>query len=118
MTAYAKMLLSQRGAQRAQLKQAGGEKRADRRSSAELRKALAPLRGEVSTCEARIEKLETMREEIERRLADPALYGGAPEKLEALTKKRAEILDGIARAEQLWESAVARLDAETERLGG
>jgi ATP-binding cassette subfamily F protein 3 len=78
------------------------------------RAALAPLRAEVRACEARVEKIGRMLAEIDLRLADPALYDGPPERIEALQKKRAEIVQAQKRAEDLWLEASARLEeAET-----
>src|SRR5690625_1976292 len=80
---------------------------ADRR---ETRAALAELRAEVRNCEARIEKIAEMLAEIDRRLSDPALYEGASDRVEALQRKRAEIIAAEARAEELWLEASARLE--------
>ena len=76
----------------------------------EERAALAPLRAEVRTCEARLEKIGAMLAEIDLRLADPALYEGPSERIEALQKKRAEIVAAQERAEALWIAASARLE--------
>ncbi len=51
---------------------------------------LAPLRGEVRTCEVRVEKIAAMLAEIDLRLADPALHDGPPGRIEVLLRKRAE----------------------------
>jgi ATP-binding cassette subfamily F protein 3 len=74
------------------------------------RATLAPLRAEVRACEARIDKIARMLAELDLRLADPALYEGQPERIEALQKKRAEIVEAQARAEDLWLAASARLE--------
>jgi len=87
--------------------------RAPQRSAAdrrETRAALAELRAEVRNCEARIEKIAEMLAEIDRRLSDPALYEGASDRVEALQRKRAEIIAAEARAEELWLEASARLE--------
>ena len=76
----------------------------------EERAALAPLRAEVRSCEARVEKIARMLAEIDHRLADPALYDGPPGRIEALQKKRAEIARAQKRAEDLWLAASARLE--------
>ncbi|HET7408820.1 MAG TPA: ABC-F family ATP-binding cassette domain-containing protein [Paracoccaceae bacterium] len=76
----------------------------------EGRAAVAPLRAEVRACEARIEKIARMLAEIDRRLAEPAIYDGPPGQIEALQKKRAEIVAAEARAEALWLEASARLE--------
>ena len=76
------------------------------------RSGSAPLRAEVAKCEARVTRLEEMREAIDRRLANPLLYSrGDSDEIETLQKKRAEVLDGLERAEALWLAALERLDA-------
>jgi ATP-binding cassette subfamily F protein 3 len=72
----------------------------------------APLRAEVARCEARVAKLEEMRDNIDARLANPMLYArGDTEEIEKWRRKRVEVMDGLARAEALWEAAVGRLEA-------
>jgi hypothetical protein len=51
-----------------------------------------------------------MLAEIDHRLADTALYDGPPGRIEALQKKRAEIVAAQRRAEDLWLAASARLE--------
>ena len=53
-----------------------------------------------------------MRDNIDARLANPMLYArGDTEEIEKWRKKRAEVMDGLARAEALWATALERLDA-------
>ena len=76
------------------------------------RAEVAPLRAEVTKCEARVARLEEMRAAIDQRLANPLLYArGDGEEIETLQKKRAEVQDGLARAEALWLAALERLEA-------
>jgi ATP-binding cassette subfamily F protein 3 len=78
---------------------------------------LTPLRAEVARCEARVGKLEEMRAEIDSRLANPLLYSrGDSEEIETLQKKRAEVENGLVRAEALWMAALERLEAAGERV--
>ena len=77
----------------------------------EDKKALAPLKAELRTCEERLGKIETMLQQVDFKLADPALYNGPPGRIERLQKKRAEILEAQERAEGLWMTAQERLDA-------
>jgi ATP-binding cassette subfamily F protein 3 len=75
------------------------------------RDELKALRAEVAACEARIAKIEAMREKLATKLADPAMY--EPERLgetEVWQRKYAEIMDGLNRAEALWMAAAERLD--------
>jgi ATP-binding cassette subfamily F protein 3 len=75
------------------------------------REALRRLRQEVRKCEERIEKLEEMREKLDARLADPALYSpGRHAEAEKWQKKRAELAEGMERAEALWIAAQEKLD--------
>ena len=104
---YRAALLAERGAARTTpdkpLKPKG--------SAADRRRAIAPLQAEVSKCEARITKLEEMTAEIERRLADPALYARADEaEIARLSAKRAEAATAMQRAEALWEAALEALE--------
>ncbi|MEO1329043.1 MAG: ATP-binding cassette domain-containing protein [Pseudomonadota bacterium] len=113
---YKRLLLSQRGAGGRAAEHAAAEKvatrKAQKRSAAETRKALSELRREVSAAEARVQKLEEMRALVEDRLADPDLYAGPSDRVEALMKKQAEVADGLARAEAIWTAAMERLEEE------
>ena len=72
---------------------------------------IAQLRSEVRACETRVQKLETMRDTLAKRLADPGVY--EPERLhqaEVWQKKYAEVMDALDRAEGLWMTALERLE--------
>ncbi|RXV66519.1 glycosyl transferase family 1 [Roseovarius sp. A46] len=73
------------------------------------REAILKLRQEVRACEARVEKLMEMEGKVANKLADPDIYED-PGTLATWQRKYAEIEDGIARAETLWEAALARLE--------
>ncbi|MCC1493435.1 ABC-F family ATP-binding cassette domain-containing protein [Cognatishimia sp. F0-27] len=76
------------------------------------RDKILEMRSEVRKCETRVSKLEEMREKLAKKLADPALYEDTRVgELETWNKKYAEVMDGLARAEDLWMSAQERLDA-------
>lgn len=76
------------------------------------RDARLALRTEVRKCEARIEKLEEIRTRVEEKLAEPGLYeGGRADEITKWQLKRAEVMDGLERAEALWIAAQERLDA-------
>jgi ATP-binding cassette, subfamily F, member 3 len=107
MEAYRRLLLSERGGAAPRPKpEAPKAQRPTARSS------LGPLRAEVAKCEARVAKLEEMRATIDTQLADPRLYSrGDGEEIEKWQKKRAEVEDGLARAEALWMAALERLEA-------
>jgi len=74
---------------------------------------LLKLRQEVRACESRVDKLMEMEGKVAAKLADPDVYED-PGTLATWQRKYAEIEDGIARAESLWEAALARL----EKAGG
>lgn len=108
MAAYRSFLLARRG-----VKLRDPAKKAERVQKAEKKKAnKAVLRAEVEKCEARMEKLDVMRRAIDEKLSDPNLYmqEGA-RKMNELQKKRHEIEQATARAEDLWIAAQERLDA-------
>ncbi|MEO0624539.1 MAG: ABC-F family ATP-binding cassette domain-containing protein [Pseudomonadota bacterium] len=90
---------------------APSQRRVERRSAAEIRRALAPLKAEVAACEARLEKIAEMLTKLDERLADPTLYEGPADKIEALQIKRGEIVAGQERAEALWLAAQEALEA-------
>ncbi|MEO1027415.1 MAG: ABC transporter ATP-binding protein, partial [Pseudomonadota bacterium] len=76
------------------------------------RATIAELRQDVSTAEARVEKLSDIREKLAAKLADPAMYETARvAEAEVWQKKFAEVEDGLERAEALWVKALERLEA-------
>ena len=82
------------------------------RSLKPSRATMAELRQDVSTAEARVEKLTGLREKLAAKLADPVMY--EPDRVaeaEGWQKKFAEVEDGLERAEALWLKALERLDA-------
>jgi ATP-binding cassette subfamily F protein 3 len=112
MESYRRLLLGPAASTAEKREKARAEKDAPKPTAARRveRAALAPLRAEVRGCEARVEKIAAMLAEIDLRLADPTLYDGPPARIEALQKKRAEIVEAQARAEDLWLAATARLE--------
>jgi ATP-binding cassette subfamily F protein 3 len=112
MDAYRRQLLAERNGTPPRAR----EEKAKPRAAAPKGEG-APLRAELARCEARVAKLEAMRAEIDGRLANPLLYArGDSEQVARLQKKRAEVEEGLARAEALWEAALERL--ETAGAGG
>jgi ATP-binding cassette, subfamily F, member 3 len=104
---YRRMLLDQ-PAQTAE----GGPGRTDKPKAKPVsREQIKALRAEVAVCEARVAKIEAMREKLAKKLADPAMY--EPERIgetEVWQKKYAEVMEGLDRAEALWMAAIERLD--------
>ena len=76
------------------------------------RDQILTLRAEVRKCEERVEKLTEMREKLDEKLADPALYDGTKtDEITKWQKKHAEVIDALDRAESLWMDAQEQLDA-------
>ncbi|QIE54582.1 ABC-F family ATP-binding cassette domain-containing protein [Pikeienuella piscinae] len=110
MDDYRALLLADRGGVRREREKAEKPKPAKRDRAAE-RATLATLRAEARAAEARVAKIETMKAKIDEALADPDLYISQPKhRFAQLQKKRAEIVEGLERAEQIWLKAQERLD--------
>ncbi|MFO1106229.1 MAG: ABC-F family ATP-binding cassette domain-containing protein [Amaricoccus sp.] len=105
MEAYRRLLLSERGGAPVRL-------RDDRPKAKPAAKPNGALKAEVAKCEARVAKLEEMRAAIDSRLANPILYARSDAaEMASLQKKRAEVIEGLERAEALWLAALERLEA-------
>lgn len=75
------------------------------------RDAILALRAEARKCEERVEKLAEMRDKLDARLADPALYeGGKADEIAKWQKKHAEVIEAEERAESLWMDAMEKLE--------
>ena len=75
------------------------------------REDILALRSEVRTAEARVTKINDMRDKLAKKLADPALY--EKEKvgeLEVWNKKYAEVMAALERAEAIWMGALEKLE--------
>ena len=69
------------------------------------------LRSEVRKAEARMEKINEMRDKLAKKLADQALYeDGRKGELETWNKKYAEVMEALGRAEALWMAALEKLE--------
>ncbi len=76
------------------------------------RDAVLALRAEVRKSEARVTKLNDMRDKLATKLADPALYEDAKiGEMEVWQKKYAEVMDALDRAESLWMKDLENLEA-------
>ncbi|MBV2361340.1 ABC-F family ATP-binding cassette domain-containing protein [Thalassococcus sp. CAU 1522] len=90
---------------------AKSEKQKETKQKRPSRDVMLELRAEVRKCEDRIAKIEDMRDKLSAKLADPALYEDDRKgDLAVWNRKYAEVMEGLHRAEALWESALARLD--------
>ncbi|GLT09890.1 glycosyl transferase family 1 [Sulfitobacter porphyrae] len=78
------------------------------------REDILVLRSEVRKSEARVEKINEMRDKLAKKLADPALYEDTKlGELEVWNKKYAEVMQALERAETLWLSAQEKLEKAT-----
>ena len=72
------------------------------------------LRRDVRTAEARVTKINEMRDKLAKKLADPALYEDTKVgELAVWNKKYAEVMDALDRAEALWVTAEEKLEKAT-----
>ena len=88
-----------------------------RRAAAEARAAGTPLRRAVESAAARLEKLQKQLANLERRLADPALYAGPSEAVTALQIELGEIRRQAALAEERWVAAELALESSGRAAG-
>jgi ATP-binding cassette subfamily F protein 3 len=108
MDAYRKLLLSERGSGGVDAKAKADEKKSAK--AAKKTPNLGMLQRDVEKAEERMHKLEEMLSKIDKRLADPELYKGESYKVDQLNKKRAEIVEGVERAETIWSSAIEKFE--------
>ena len=103
LEAYRRHLLTDRAAE----KPAKAEPKFRRTSKEDV----ANLRTEARTAEARVAKLEQMRDTLAARLADPSVYEAERiAQAEVWQKKYAEVMTALDRAEALWMAALERLE--------
>ena len=75
------------------------------------REEILALKSEVRKAEARLTKLNDMRDKLSKKLADPALYEDTKVgELEVWNKKYAEVMQALDRAEALWIAAEEKLE--------
>ena len=91
------------------------ERKQQRRIEAEQRSRDASLRRPLQKClaeyEKKMERLTSQAKEIERALADPAIYDPADKnKLKELMMRQAEITESLRELEQIWLQASTALE--------
>ena len=109
-----RMLLAERRRQGGDSRGAAGQpddRKEKRRAAAEARAAVAPLRKRAQQAEALVHKLERERDELERRLADPALYNGRSEQTTELQIALHQVQTRLSEAEDRWLEAQEALEA-------
>ncbi|MGB5864440.1 MAG: ABC-F family ATP-binding cassette domain-containing protein [Sulfitobacter sp.] len=75
------------------------------------REEINALRTEVRNSEARVTKINDMRDKLAKKLADPALYEkDKVGELEVWNKKYAEVMAALERAESIWMEATGKLE--------
>ncbi len=75
------------------------------------RDEILTLRSEVRKCEARLEKLNEMRDKLAEKLADPVLYDDTRiGELATWNGKYKEVMEALDRAENLWLVAQENLE--------
>jgi ATP-binding cassette subfamily F protein 3 len=98
-------------------KAAGGvaakDKKERRREAAEQRQAVAHLKRELASAEAKVEKLEARREDLSGAIVCPSLYQdqGGSAKLIVLRKQLGQVEKDLRAAEDRWAKAQENWDA-------
>jgi len=83
-----------------------------RRQAAEDRQRLQPLRNTLRHLEAELKRLGAEKADLERRLADPAIYGDAQrEQLKALLMDQGRVERALSEAETAWLETSEALEA-------
>jgi ATP-binding cassette subfamily F protein 3 len=83
----------------------------EKKSQPVSRDRVMELRSEVRKAEARMSKIDGMRDKLAKKLADPSLYEeDRVGELETWNKKYAEVMEASDRAEALWMAAAEALE--------
>ncbi|HET7595225.1 MAG TPA: AAA family ATPase, partial [Stellaceae bacterium] len=108
---YRRYLLESQPAEGAQ--QNGGAlhaKREARRSAAERRQALGPLRRALREAEAELASVSARKSALDRRVADPTTYEGGGAALQELLREQAAATAALAAAEARWLAAAEAIE--------
>ena len=117
---YRRSLLEQRRLARAEAAEPAKNARKEaRRSAAEIRASLAPLKKQAEAAEKKVDQLAAARAKVEAKLADPKLYEGAGNAAEItrLQVELASVQRDIAAAEEAWLTAQEALDQAAAAAG-
>lgn len=119
---YRRYLLDRAKAERAVAKggverDAGPNKKDQRRAAAEARTALAPLKRKATDAEALVTKLSEEKRKIEAKMADPALYSGPSDKLTKLQIDLGTVEKKLATAEETWLEALELYESAAAEAG-
>ena len=88
-----------------------GSRKDQRRTAAQARAALAPLRRKAAQAERVMAELEAERLALQAKLADPALYDGAPDRITALQIALSDVETRLRATEADWLEAQEALEA-------
>ncbi|GJL94535.1 MAG: ABC transporter ATP-binding protein [Hyphococcus sp.] len=81
-----------------------------RKSAAEAREAIAPLKKSAQTAERQLEKLNTTLLRLDAALAEPGLYEKDLARATKLQKERAALTNAIEEAEEQWLAALEKYE--------
>lgn len=99
---YRDLLLKERGGEQLKQKTVKPKKQHDSKTV-----KLSSLKIDILNSEKRIEKIEEMLRKIDDHLSNPLIYEQHNrDKLENLQTKRKEIINGLKKAETLWDKAI------------
>jgi len=105
LEAYRKLLLSPPD------KDKSGKKIEKPKKKVATRDEILAMRADVRQCEARVEKIAGMQEELAKRLADPKIYEDQnAAKRDVYQKKYSEVMEAMDRAEAMWLKAQSKLE--------
>ncbi len=96
---------------------AGPNKKDQRRAAAESRAALAPLKRKATDAETLVNKLTDEKRKIEAKMADPALYTGPADKLTRLQIDMGAVDKKLAAAEEAWLEALESYENAAAEAG-
>jgi ATP-binding cassette subfamily F protein 3 len=78
-------------------------RKARRRTAAEARQALQPLRAEIRQLEATLTRLETLKAGLEQQLAEPSIYDSENKsRLKELLAEQAQLQQQLSQVEEAW----------------
>ena len=111
MDDYRRLVLAGPEREESRSEPSGGQKAVERRSNAERRVALAPLRKRLDGIEARMGKLSEAIAKIDAALADGTAFQANAAKAGDLARMRAEAATALAAAEEEWLNLSAEIEA-------
>ena len=92
---------------------AGNDKKERRREAAKQRQAVAHLKRQLASAEAKFEKLEARKKDLMGAIASPALYAdrGGGSRMVALQKELGQVEKDLSAAEERWARVQEDWDA-------